>query len=139
MSKRKKRREPTVSRPSRQVFSPDNPNTPRHFAQRMAEVDQLVQKKRWQEALAILIPLDRRYPGQPDLLAELANAYYELGDISSYQDAVLRLLKVDPDNADAMYGLAGSYMATMRPVLALKTLRQCLQRWPDHEKCQPVQ
>lgn len=134
MSKRKRRRKPTARRPRRQYFSPDNPNTPHRFAQGMAEVDQLMQKKQWQPALEILHPLARRYPGQPDLLTELVNVYYELGDIHSYQATLLRLLKIDPDNDDAMYGLAGSYIITMRPVLALRTLRECLQRWPNHEK-----
>jgi len=134
MSKRKKPRKAPPQRPRRRYFSPRDPNAPHRFVKGMAEASRLMQRKQWQEALEILLPLNRRYPGQPDLLTELVNVYYELQDISSYQATIHHLLKIDPDNADAMYGLAGSYMGTMRPILALKTLRECVRRWPDHEK-----
>ena len=100
----------------------------------MDKAAQLAAQKRWAEARDLLERLDRRYPRRPELLTELVNVYYELDDTGGYQLAVERLLKADPDNAEAMLGLAGSYLETNRPVLALRTFRAFVERWPDHKR-----
>ena len=100
----------------------------------MDKAAQLGAQKRWAEARDLLERLDRRYSRQPELLTELVNVYYELDDTDGYQSAADRLLKADPDNAEAMLGLAGSYLENNRPVLALRTFRAFVERWPDHKR-----
>jgi tetratricopeptide (TPR) repeat protein len=112
---------------------------PRRFIQGLAEADQLAKNKRWIEARDALEALDRRYPGQSELLTDLVNVYYELKDLQGYQSASERLLKVEPDNADATLGLAGSYLSNLRPVMALRSFRAFIERWPDHERASDVQ
>ena len=91
-------------------------------------------KKHWAEARDLLEELDRRSPGQPEVLTDLVNAYYELHDMEGYQGASERLIKVDRDNADLALGLAGAYLQNARVALALRAFRQFLQRWPDHPR-----
>jgi tetratricopeptide (TPR) repeat protein len=133
MAKRKRRRQPArKSAPA--PFDDDSLIVPRRFVEGLEQAEQLMKKKRWTGARETLQDLDRRYPGQPAILTHLVNVYYELEDIRRYQSAVERLLKVEPDNADATLGLAGSYLQTLRPVLALRTFRAFLERWPDHAR-----
>ncbi len=128
MSKRKRAR----SSRSR-YFSPDNPATPRVFREGMQEASALIAQKRWKQALEILEPLDRRYPGQPYVLNDLVYIYQELRDFLNLQHTLLRLLKVEPDNIEANFDLASTYLATMRPMLALQAYREFVERWPEHE------
>jgi len=135
MTKRKKRRRP----PRKSAPTPSNgPSIPRRLLQGLQQAEQLAEKKRWVEARDILESLDRRYPGQPAVLTDLVNVYYELEDTRGYQSAVERLLRVEPDNDDASLGLAGSYLTNMRPVMALRAFRAFVKRWPDHERAADV-
>lgn len=104
----------------------------------LSEVEALVRDKQWPQALQRLEALDRRYPHQAEVLATLANVCYELQDIRRYQHACERLLRIDPDNADAALGLAGSYLRNVRPALALRAFRHFLDRWPDHVRADEV-
>ncbi len=92
-----------------------------------------MKKKRWTEARDLLEELDRHSPGQPDVLTNLVNAYYELRDLEGYQHAAERLIKVAPDNADLALGLAGAYLGNTRVTLSparLPPLRAALTRSP---------
>jgi tetratricopeptide (TPR) repeat protein len=130
--KKKRRRPPRKSPPA--PFTTSSPSVPRRFIRGLAEAEALAKDKHWAEARDVLEALDRRYPGQPALLVDLVNAYYELGNIQGYQSAIERLLEAEPDNADATLSLAGAYLTNMRPALALRTFRAFVERWPDHER-----
>lgn len=129
---KKKRKQLAPTRAKARYFTPDDPTTPRRFVEDMIKVDALTKKKHWQEALDVLTPLNRRYPHQPDVLGAMTNMYYELGDMPSYQRTTLEMLELEPDDPTLLRNLAGAYMLTMRPVLALQTYRRFMQLWPNH-------
>src|SRR5450759_4837717 len=101
---------------------------------KLAEVNSLMQRKRWTEAREALSDLDQRFPRNPVILIELVNVCYELKDTEGYQYAGERLLEIDPNNADAALSVAGAYMANLRPAMALRAFRNFLQRFPDHPR-----
>ncbi len=107
---------------------------PRRMAVRLADAVELMQRKRWAEAREILQDLARQYPTNPDVLAEWVNVNYELHDLPTYQEAIERLLKLEPHEPDLWLGLAGAYMGNARPALALRTFKQFLDRFPDHPR-----
>ena len=111
---------------------------PRRLVEGLREAELLAEKKHWTEARDQLEALDQRFPGQPDLLTQLVNVYYALQDTRGYLYACERLLKVDPDDAAAMTGLAGAYMDNAWFALARRTFQRFLQRWPDHPKAAEV-
>jgi tetratricopeptide (TPR) repeat protein len=111
---------------------------PRRYRDDLDEAQKLFDKKRWDEARDKLEDLDRCLPGQPDILTNLVNVYYELRDTEGYQSASERLLQVDRNNADATLGLAGAYLSNGRPMLALRAFREFVRRWPDHSRANEV-
>jgi tetratricopeptide (TPR) repeat protein len=129
MSKRKKRKSNRRSARPRS----DRYAIPRGLAEGLQEAEQLTRRKHWAQARDVLENLSRRYTGRPEVLTELVNIYAELKDPAGYQSAAQRLVKEEPDNPEATYGLAGSYLGTMRPALALRTYRDFVECWPDHE------
>ena len=102
------------------------------------QAQSLMNRKRWLEARTALEELDRRYPNRPEVLTDLVNVNYELNDIHHYQWACARLLKVEPNDPEITLALAGSYLLNFRPALSLRTFRQFLERWPDHERADEV-
>ncbi|HNT77334.1 MAG TPA: tetratricopeptide repeat protein [Anaerolineae bacterium] len=138
MAKKKKRSKPSPAPARPRRFSPGDPATPRRFAEDMGKVTELFDKKRWQEALEILLPLNRRYPHQYHVLAYLSNIYYELDDMNNYQRILQEMIELEPDDPLLWKDLADTYLLTLYPVLALQTYRQYLQRWPDHEDAASV-
>ncbi len=106
----------------------------RHLENVLAQVDELIERKRWVEARARLQELDRRYPDNGEILSELLNVAYELHDMRTYLNACERLLKLDPHDADLTLALAGAYLGNVRPASALATFRRFLQQFPHHER-----
>jgi tetratricopeptide (TPR) repeat protein len=104
----------------------------------LSEADSLMRRRRWDQARKILESLDQRYPNQVEVLSALIDVYYELRDIKRYQDVCERLLKLTPDDPDITLMLGGSYLTNLRPMLALRTFRRFLDRWPDHERAAEV-
>jgi tetratricopeptide (TPR) repeat protein len=106
----------------------------RDFAGRLAAIEPLLERRKWDEALPLLEALNRRYPHQADVLFALADVYYELQDTLRYLDVCEQLHTLRPNDPDITLMLAGAYMVAVQPVLALRTFRRVLQRWPDHPK-----
>lgn len=100
----------------------------------LGEADDLLKRKQPIEARQRLEALDQRYPGNADVLGLLVNANYDLKDTAGYQRAVARLAKLAPNDPDVLLGLAGAYMSSVRPALALRTFRTFLERFPDHPR-----
>ncbi len=111
---------------------------PRCYWDELEEAQKLFDKKRWADAHDKLEDLDRRLHGQPDILTNLVNVYYEFHDTEGYQSASERLLTVDRHNADAALGLAGAYLSNGHPMLALRAFSEFVQRWPDHSRVNEV-
>lgn len=131
MTKRKRRKKrQRASRGARPI--------PSRLIESLDKAERLLEKKHWAEARDLLLDLDRRYPHHLEVLTHLVNAYYELGDTRGYQYACERLVKVDPNNADAALGLAGTYLEHLHPILALRDFRRFLERWPEHERADDV-
>ena len=111
-----------------------SPSLPRRVLEGLAEAELLLEEGQPVEARELLEELNRRHPNLPPVLELLTNACYDLEDMSAYEWAIYRLLKVDRDNSDAHLALAGAHMINLRPGLALHTLEYFLRRWPQHEQ-----
>jgi tetratricopeptide (TPR) repeat protein len=129
----KKRKKGANPKPKKRIRS-----TPDALLEGLAEVDQLTYRRRWAEALEELQALDQRYPNRPEVLTELVNVCYELNNIHAYQLYIYRLSKLRPNDPDLLFGLAGAYLTNIYPALALRTYRQFLARYPDHERAEDV-
>lgn len=104
----------------------------------LQKAEGLMVRKKWMEAREVLENLSLSYPQQVSVLEHLVNVCYEMHDIPAYTRACERLLKVDPKNADAAYGLAGGYLTSLHPLLALQAFHHALDRFPHHEKAKDV-
>lgn len=114
------------------------PSMPRRLLTGLKKAYNSTRKSRWAEAYDLLLNLNRNYPRRPEVLSELVNVCYELGDARGYQYACEQLVEVEPSNADAALGLAGSYLEQLHPILALDAFRRFIKRWPDHERAADV-
>lgn len=126
MAKKKKRRRMTAV-PKAQTLAPA-----------LSEVATLINGRHWAEARTLLEELERRSPGQPDVLYALLELYRSRQDYARYQQTAERLRALVPDDAEVVTNLAGSYMLTVSPMLALRTFREFLQRWPEHPRAGQV-
>lgn len=99
----------------------------------LRRVDQLMLGGQLARAREQLEELDRRHPGQEEVLLRLTNVYHDLKDYAAFQAACERLVAVKPSAAFTLM-LAGSYLLNLHPVLALRTFRHFLARWPDHPR-----
>ncbi|HXG92785.1 MAG TPA: tetratricopeptide repeat protein [Blastocatellia bacterium] len=120
MAKKKRRAGKTYKPPSAQFLS------------QMMRAEELLDQGQPLEARKLLASLNLKFPNRPEVLGLLANACIDLNDIESYQGCCERLLEITPDDPDVVMGLAGSYMMTLRPTLALRMFRRFVDRFPDH-------
>jgi len=100
----------------------------------LQKAEAMLLRGQWSQAKQVLENLDQQHPGNPEVLSHLVNTYLDLDDHIGYTYACERLLKADPRNAYAAYGLSGGYMMTMHPLLALQALRNAVERFPNHEQ-----
>jgi len=110
------------------------PAPSRRLLDGLDQADQLLEREAWAEARDHLAELAGRFPNEADVWTRLVNVAYELGDMSSYQRAAERLLALDPRAHDLRLALAGAYLSTGLPTLALRTVRDFLRLAPDHAK-----
>ncbi len=111
---------------------------PYALAAGLNEVDDLIERRQWDEARTLLAALDRRYPNQHVVLALQVNLAFDQKDMQSYQNAAERLLKLTPKDADLTLGLAGAYMSNHHMILALRTFHHFLERWPNHARAAEI-
>lgn len=104
----------------------------------LAKLEAHMQRQQWAQAFEILQSLEKIYPNNTDVLTGYVNLYYEVKDFQRYQYAAERLLEINSGNADATLGLAGAYMENIRPMLALRTFRQFLDRFSNHPRAAEV-
>lgn len=102
------------------------------------KVDKLLYKKQWQKADKLLSDLEERFPKQKEVWEARVNFCYEIGDTKAYEQAVEKLLAIDPKNRDGMLGLAGAYMGNTRPLMALEAFQKFLKAYPQDERAEDV-
>ena len=90
------------------------------------------------EAMKIYEALERDYPNDPKVAAQLVNAYHMMGHLSKYEQAIRRLVELEGPQPDSLFGLAGAYVSRNRPGLALQTYREFMKRWPEHQNAEQV-
>jgi tetratricopeptide (TPR) repeat protein len=110
------------------------PPLPRRLIEGVYEAQEYLEENRPGEARELLEELDLKYPGKALILELLVDTYYDMKDMHGYEWACYRLLKTEHNNADAALGMAGAYMANLRPALAIGAFERFLARWPDHER-----
>ena len=120
----------TKTKPSRR------PTPSRRLVEGTRKAFELSESGKAAEALEILVELDRSYPNTPEVLGGLVNTYYDLDDLPQYEQAVRRLIRLDPRDPDLNYSLAGAYLMNDRPALALRSFQDALRRWPAHPKAE---
>ncbi|HEX9371462.1 MAG TPA: tetratricopeptide repeat protein, partial [Roseiflexaceae bacterium] len=107
---------------------------PQQLLSGLDQVAALIDRKRWAEARDILESLNRRYPRRYDVLAGLSDVYHTLRDGQRYLEICEQLVKLDPRDPDVALMLAGAYLINLMPILALRTFRDALERWPDYPR-----
>ena len=90
-------------------------------------------KEDWREASHILCALSQQYPTDKRVWQYLADASFEIGDMTLYQKACEGLVAVAPHNSDYAYCLASAYLTNLHPLMALQAFRQALVLDPNHE------
>lgn len=113
---------------------PERPTAPRRLVQKTTAAFKLLEKKKPAEAVKLLVEMDHDYPNCPEVLKCLVNAYYDLGDLHNYEQAIRRLVRLDGRDPDLHFGLAGSYLVNARPAMALQAFREALRRWPNYSR-----
>ncbi len=122
MAKKRSRRRP---RPRRS-------REPAH--QQLDQVDALLNRRRWEEAAAILHDLESQYPRSPQVLGRLAELRHATQSFTGYLDVCERLQQVSPDDPDVALALAGAYLLNVCPLMALDTFEGYFDRWPGHDR-----
>jgi tetratricopeptide (TPR) repeat protein len=118
---------------TRQSKQKRNAILPPRLMERLHQVDRLMFAGHLNQARDKLDELDRLHPGQPEILLRLTNVCHDLKDYAAFQAACEQLVAIKPSAAYTLM-LAGSYLANTLPVLALRTFRLFLERWPDHPR-----
>lgn len=119
---------------SKKKNTPRKSVLPRQMIEELISAEEFLESGRPDKARAILEELDRKRPNQPDILASLVNACYDMQDMRGYEWAIYRLVRLEPKDSNIALGLAGAYLENLRPALALNAFEHLLQRWPEHER-----
>ncbi len=114
------------------------PAISRRLAEGLAASRELLEEQHWAEARDLLEDLADRFPGRPEALEALLDAYHELNDMQGYEAAAERLVRLKPDDPDLALALADTYLLNMRPARALQAYRHFLARWPDSTEATKV-
>src|SRR4051794_33171344 len=75
---------------------------PRAVAEAIDQAGQLVERRRFDQALALLADVDRQFPNNFLILQLIAEAAYETRDDRLFLDASDRMASVSPDDPDVL-------------------------------------
>lgn len=104
----------------------------RRFVEQLSTAEDLLERSQAEKALPILEKLHQAQPDNPDVLAPLAQTYHDLHDLTGYERALRRLVKLKPRSPEVALGLVDAYLVNDCPALALSALQDYLRRWPAH-------
>lgn len=125
MAKKKKKKQPSKRPKARPVL-------PRQREARLDKAETLIRRKKWAEADELLATLQRQNPRQQEVLALRLELAARTRDFRTHQAVCRQLIELRPDDAELHMLLGGSYLASQRPALALRTFQDFLRRWPVH-------
>jgi predicted Zn-dependent protease len=116
---------------------PDQPGDLRpedsdHLARLRAELDQLLERERYELARDRLGPLLAAHPDDPDLLYDAARIESEIGDEDEADRLIGRVLKLDPKHFEARVRLAARHQEEGRYAEAEATLLELLRDFPEN-------
>ena len=100
---------------------------------KLEEAHFLIEGGKLFEALEFLEDAVQKYPSEARFWELLAAVSNELKDISTMQKAFAELMRFQPNNADARFGLAYSYALDSRLALAFRGFQTFLQKFPTDE------
>lgn len=106
---------------------------PPKVLEQIDSADDLINRGRYSEALAILDPLSEKHQDRVEILSSQAVCCFRLGMHERYLDIMQPLHRLLPDNPEAILSFAQAYMLNGRPALALREYRKYLERWPEGE------
>ena len=112
---------------NKKTSQPKAPPLARRLMDSLVQAETLLDQHKPVEARQVLEALETRYSNYPEVLSLLVNASYDMEDYSAYEWAIYRLsrLKRSPE---IFISLAGAYVKTYRPGLALRCFEEVLQR-----------
>ena len=126
MAKKKKKKKQLSRRPKAR------PALSRQLEAQLDKAEALMRRKKWSEADDLLATLQRQYPPHEDVLALRLDLAAHTRNFRTHQAVCRQLIELRPDDAELHMLLGGSYLASERPALALRTFQDFLRRWPLH-------
>src|SRR5512139_1249562 len=95
-------------------------NLPRRLREGLEGAEHLLEQDRPQEALNLLLELDRQFPRQPDVLGLMSNAYVDMGNGHGYLHAIYKLHELVANRAEVKIGLASAFLSNGYLALAIQ-------------------
>ncbi|MGI8964718.1 MAG: tetratricopeptide repeat protein, partial [Limisphaerales bacterium] len=92
-----------------------------------SEIAKLIQAKQTNQALSLLDQILNSPNADPNVILAVARAYVQLGNTARLEAALLRLVKLVPDNPEAWYDLAGLEAIMGKTPAALEGLQKAIQ------------
>jgi tetratricopeptide (TPR) repeat protein len=109
------------------------PSLPRAAAEAVEQAAELVQRRRFSEALALLQEVDRQFPSNFVVLQLMGEAAYETGDDRLFLDVSDRMAAAAPDDPDVLGQRAYAHLRMGFAFLAQRYFQHLVQRWPDED------
>jgi tetratricopeptide (TPR) repeat protein len=110
----------------------------RKFADGLRRAEDLMTRRRWAQARALLEELDKSYPQRQEVLRALIEVAVHLQDNRLYHYGCERLLEICPRDRHLPFMLTLAYAKNEWPALALSVGRRALAQDPDYEKAPEV-
>ncbi|NJM40623.1 MAG: tetratricopeptide repeat protein [Anaerolineae bacterium] len=119
---------------SAQSFKP----LPRRMQEGLEEADVLTQRGNLLAARQVLDDLDRQYPNREEILTDLVNLNIQLNNLPNLIATCERLIKVSPYIPEAHISLAGAYLDSNYPTLALHRFRHFVKQFSSHQRASEI-
>ena len=101
---------------------------------KLQEASFLIESEEWFEALEFLEEATRKFPSDARFWEMLAAVGSELKDVLTMQKAFGKLTQFQPNDSDAVFGLAFAYGLDSKIALSYRGFREFLRKFPDDEK-----
>ena len=115
------------------------PATDQKIARGLEAIFECLDNGEEDRAVELLTSLVKSSPNSPQVAETELAVYQRLGIAEKAERAASRLLKLEPENADAMFGCALASLLCDRRSTALALFQNLLRRWPNHELASEAQ